>query len=112
MTAITHGRPRPRKTFTELEPVIFPTAESALGLYLAAVMLANVSGRDVPMATKVIAVIPGLSPMTQPIAPATSPTMAVRAPMKKREARKHGMPPPLCGGGHNAKQTFQPIEKK
>lgn len=27
--AITHGRPSPRKTFTEFEPVTFPTAESA-----------------------------------------------------------------------------------
>jgi len=26
---ITHGRPRPRKTLTQLEPVTFPTAESA-----------------------------------------------------------------------------------
>jgi len=27
--AITHGRPRPKKTLTELDPVTFPTAESA-----------------------------------------------------------------------------------
>jgi len=80
---------------TEFEPVIFPTAESALGLSLAAVILAKVSGRDVPMATKVMAVTPGLRPITHPIAPATSPTIAVSAPIKQIAAIKHGIPPPL-----------------
>ena len=61
----------PKKTFTELEPVIFPIAESAYGLSFAAFILAKVSGSEVPIATKVIAVTPGLRPMTQPIAPAT-----------------------------------------
>jgi len=37
--------------------VTFPTAESAYFDVLAAVILANVSGREVPMATIVIAVI-------------------------------------------------------
>ena len=112
MTAMTQGRPRPRNTFTELEPVMFPTAESALLLSLAAVIEAKVSGRDVPMATKVMAVTPGLRPMTQPIAPATSPTTIVRMPIKAIAARKHGRPPPMCGGGQIAKSTFHPTEKK
>jgi len=40
-----------------LDPVTFPTAASAYSDDLAAVTLANVSGREVPIATKVIAVI-------------------------------------------------------
>ena len=95
MTAMTQGRPRPKKTFTEFEPVTFPTAASAQGLSLAAVMLAKVSGSEVPMATKVIAVTPGFSPMTHPIEPAISPTTAVSAPINAMAARKQGMPPPL-----------------
>ena len=54
---ITHGRPRPKNTFTELDPVTLPTAESAYLDVLAAVILANVSGSEVPIATIVIAVI-------------------------------------------------------
>jgi len=42
-----------------LEPVTLPTAASAYSHDLAAVMLAKVSGREVPMATMVIAVICG-----------------------------------------------------
>lgn len=94
MTAIVQGRPRPRKTFTELEPVMFPTAASAYALALAAVMLAKVSGREVPMATNVIAVTPGFRPITHPITLAISPTTAVSIPMKTIAARKHGHPPP------------------
>lgn len=29
VAAITHGSPRPKNTFTEFDPVTFPTAESA-----------------------------------------------------------------------------------
>ena len=112
MTAMTHGRPIPRNTFTEFDPVMLPTAESAVLDSLAAVILANVSGREVPMATNVIAVTPGLMPMTQPITFAISPTTAVRMPIKQIDATKHGSPPQMCGGGQHAKRTFQPIEKK
>ena len=73
---------------------MFPTAESAFGLSLAAVMLANVSGSEVPIATKVIAVTPGLMPITQPITDAISPTMAVSPPMKQIATIKQGHPPP------------------
>ena len=56
VAAIAQGRPRPRKTFTELDPVTLPMAESAYSDDLAAVILANVSGKEVPRATSVIAV--------------------------------------------------------
>ena len=104
---MTQGRPSPRKTLTEFEPVTFPTAESAVGNYLAAVILANVSGREVPRATKVIAVMESSIPQTQPRREATSPTTAVTAPMKERATRNAGHPPPQWLGGTHAKITFQ-----
>lgn len=55
MVAINHGNPSPRKTLTELLPVIFPMEVSAYCSFKAAVLLAKVSGNEVPMATKVIA---------------------------------------------------------
>lgn len=109
---MVQGRPRPRNTFTELDPVTFPTAASACWLLLAAVILAKVSGREVPMATKVMAVTPGLRPITHPMTLAISPTTAVRAPMKQMAAIKQGIPPPQCGGGQHEKSTFHPIDRK
>ncbi len=55
MAAIIQGRPRPRKTLTELEPVTLPMALSAVFSVMAAVFEANVSGSDVPIATNVMA---------------------------------------------------------
>lgn len=55
IAAMTHGRPRPRNTLTELLPVTFPTALSAYFSCTAAALDAKVSGRDVPRATNVIA---------------------------------------------------------
>ena len=55
MLAISQGKPRPRKTLTELLPVTFPMALSAYFSFIAAARLAKRSGRDVPSATKVIA---------------------------------------------------------
>jgi hypothetical protein len=55
MAAIVQGTPRPRKTLTELLPVMFPIALSAVFSCMAAATLAKVSGRDVPRATNVIA---------------------------------------------------------
>jgi len=46
-----HGSPSPRKTLTELDPVTFPMALSALSSAEIASIEANVSGRDVPRAT-------------------------------------------------------------
>ena len=54
--AITHGRPRPRKTFTQLEPVTFVIDASAVTSLSAALFDAKVSGSEVPRATTVIAV--------------------------------------------------------
>lgn len=109
---MTHGRPSPKKTFTQLEPVTLPTAESAYSEVLAAVILAKVSGREVPMATRVMAVTAPLRLMTQPKMVATSATMAVMIPMKQRAIMKAGTPPPKCGGGTKAKTHFQPMHMK
>ena len=108
---ITQGRPRPKNTFTELEPVTLPTAASAYSDDLAAVTLAKVSGRDVPIATIVIAVICGLSPITHPITSATSPTTPVIIPMKLSAIMKAGFPPPHLIGGTNENKSFQVIIK-
>lgn len=78
---ITHGSPRPRNTLTQLDPVTLPTAASAYSDVWAAVLLAKVSGREVPRATKVIAVTDGLSPITHPKMVATSPTNIVTRPI-------------------------------
>ena len=91
--AITHGSPRPRKTLTELDPVTFPTASSAVSDYLAAVMDAKVSGKEVPRATKVIAVIDYLRPITHPNTVAISPTTAVTRPIIVRAITKVPFPP-------------------
>ena len=74
MLAITHGRPRPKKTLTEFDPVTFPTAESAYFSAAAAAILAKVSGSEVPRATNVMAVTDGNIPRTHPKRLANSPT--------------------------------------
>lgn len=112
MAAITHGRPSPKNTLTEFEPVTLPIAESAYFEVLAAVILANVSGREVPTATMVIAVIDGSKPITQPRSPATDPTMAVMIPIRVSATIKAGAPPPMPGGGTIANRSFQPIKLK
>lgn len=48
---MTQGIPRPKKTLTELLPVTLPIALSAVFSFLAAMRLANVSGKLVPKAT-------------------------------------------------------------
>lgn len=75
---------------TELEPVMFPIAESASDDSLAAVIEAKVSGREVPKATKVMAVTDSLMPREQPRIVATSPTMAVTKPIQERAMKKAG----------------------
>ena len=57
MDAMIQGSPSPRKTLTELLPVTFPMELSAVFSLTAAILLAKVSGREVPRATKVMAVI-------------------------------------------------------
>ena len=90
---ITHGRPSPRKTLTEFEPVTFPTAESAYFSAYAATIDAKVSGNEVPRATNVMAVTDGLTFRTQPNKLANSPTTAVTTPMKNNETKKQPQPP-------------------
>ena len=85
MLAINHGSPRPRNTFTELEPVILPIAESACSELYAAVLEAKVSGSEVPRATNVMAVTGYLILRTQPKRLANSATTAVTMPMKISE---------------------------
>ena len=70
MAAMTHGSPRPRKTLTEFDPVTFPMALSACFSPTAAAREANVSGRDVPRATNVMAVTLSFRPTRQPKMPA------------------------------------------
>jgi hypothetical protein len=55
MAAISHGSPSPRNIFTELLPVTFPTALSAVFSLIAATLLAKRSGSEVPIETKVMA---------------------------------------------------------
>ena len=112
MVLITHGRPRPRKTLTEFDPVTLPMAESAYSDDWAAVTLAKVSGREVPMATKVMAVIDGSNPTTHPRRPATDPTIAVIKPMRVNATKNAGTPPPILTGGTTANNNFQPIKAK
>ena len=87
---MTHGSPSPRKTLTAFDPLTLPTAESALSDVCAAVILANVSGNEVPNATRVIAVIESYMGMTQPSIVAASPTIAVITPMNNSATKNAG----------------------
>lgn len=112
MEAIAHGRPSPKNTLTEFEPVTFPIAESAYSDYLAAVILAKVSGNDVPKATKVIAVTDYSIPSAHPRTVAISPTIPVTRPMYISEMTKAGFPPIIETGGTVANNTFQKMVTK
>mmetsp|Transcript_55927 Transcript_55927/g.173401 ORF Transcript_55927/g.173401 Transcript_55927/m.173401 type:complete len:233 (-) Transcript_55927:384-1082(-) len=104
---MVQGRPRPRKTFTELLPVTFPMELSAVGSCCAASFDATVSGRLVPSATSVIAVMSSPMPMQQPRSVASSLTRAVTQPIISRAPTKQSHPPKKHGGGTTAKITFQ-----
>jgi hypothetical protein len=60
---------------------MFPIAESAYSAFLAAAMDAKVSGNEVPMATRVMAVIESSIPRRHPSSSANEPTTAVTTPM-------------------------------
>lgn len=90
---MTHGRPRPRKTFTELDPVTLPTDASAFSSWVAASIEAKVSGSDVPRATKVMAVTDGWIKRTHPNKSANSPMTKVVKPIMANEIMKAGKPP-------------------
>jgi len=84
--------PRPKNTFTEFDPVTLPIAASASLSYFAAVILAKVSGSDVPKATNVIAVIDGGTKRTHPKSVANFSTIAVTIPIIIREPTKQAHP--------------------
>jgi hypothetical protein len=65
MAAILHGKPKPRNTFTLLEPVTLPMEASAVSSLIAAALEAKVSGSEVPSATRVMAVISFSRPTVQ-----------------------------------------------
>ena len=109
---MSHGRPSPKNTLTELDPVTLPIAASACLLYSAAALDANVSGNDVPRATNDIAVTDYFSPITHPNKDAISPTTAVITPMKARAMKNANHPLQYLAGGTMAKMTFHPILKK
>lgn len=109
---MTHGRPSPTKIFTELEPVTLPMAESANSEFKAAVLLANVSGREVPIATSVIAVTDSFKYMLQPRMVAASATIAVINPMNEIATKKAAQPPYILTGGIKEKSTFHPMVAK
>jgi hypothetical protein len=97
---------------TLFDPVTFPTAESAYLLFLAAIILANVSGREVPNATRVIPVTAYGIPRAHPNNIAASPTTMVIRPIIDRAIMNAGHPPPQCAGGTTAKTTFQVMVRK
>jgi hypothetical protein len=109
---ISHGIPNPKNIFTLFDPVTLPIALSAYLLCMAACLLANVSGNDVPRATKVIAVAEFLRPMTHPNKVATSPTIAVTRPINIREKPNDNQPLQYLAGGINENSSFQPMVKK
>lgn len=90
----------------------FPIAASAYSDYLAAVILAKVSGSDVPIATSVMAVTASLRLRTHPRTVATSATIAVIPPIKQRATKKAGQPPPHSTGGMAANMMFHPMAQK
>mmetsp|Transcript_16130 Transcript_16130/g.44613 ORF Transcript_16130/g.44613 Transcript_16130/m.44613 type:complete len:225 (+) Transcript_16130:453-1127(+) len=105
--AMDQGTPRPKKTFTELLPVTLTMEASAVGSSLAAEIDAKRSGIEVPMATKVMAVMISGTESTQPKSSARSETQAVRKAMPIREPKKQAQPPAKTVGGTRAKKTFQ-----
>mmetsp|Transcript_27111 Transcript_27111/g.67163 ORF Transcript_27111/g.67163 Transcript_27111/m.67163 type:complete len:272 (+) Transcript_27111:488-1303(+) len=93
------GRPRPSSTFTALEPVTFTIDASAVSSITAADFDAKVSGSDVPIATRVIAVMESGRPRQQPKMDATSPMIAVTKPMKRSDTAKLSLPSQMRTGG-------------
>lgn len=92
IAANVHAIPMPKNTFTALLPVTFPIEESAYLSFCAAILLANVSGTDVPNATKEIAVTESLRPIVHPKCDARSLINAVKTPITKMDTKKHAQP--------------------
>ena len=72
---------------------------------------AKVSGSEVPSATKVMAVIASGMPSTQPKRAATSPMIAVTAPMQTSATTKVAFPPKKRVGGMHANSSFHGKER-
>ena len=87
-------------------------AASAYLLCSAAVLLANVSGSDVPNATNDMAVTDCLRPITHPNNDASSATTAVMQPMNMSATTNDSQPPRYQAGGTMANRTFQPMLSK
>lgn len=92
MDAMSHGMPSPKNTFTALEPVTLPMAESALSSACAAAMDAKVSGKEVPSATKVMAVTESGMPIEHPNKLAKSPMKPVTMPVMASATKKVAQP--------------------
>lgn len=99
MAAMDQATPIPRKTFTALLPVTLPMEASAYWSWVAATLLANVSGTDVPSATNTTAVTESFRPMVQPKWEARSPMKAVSRPIMRMETMKHAQPFQYSVGG-------------
>ena len=84
--------PRPRKTLTAFEPVTLPMAASALSSAFKTAIDANVSGSDVPSATKEMAVTESGMPMEHPNKPARSPMKPVTTPIMRSAIIKVAQP--------------------
>ena len=65
MAAMPHGRHKPSNTLTLFEPVTWPMEASAVSSLMSAALEAKVSGREVPRATRVMAVISFSRPTVQ-----------------------------------------------
>lgn len=99
---------------TELLPVTLPIELSAYFSFRAAVLLANVSGKLVPRATKVMAVMLSSNDTRQPKIDARSLMRAVSIAMKQRDTTKQIYPPEFrkFGGGTQAKTVCKERDKK
>jgi hypothetical protein len=71
-----------------------------------------VSGREVPRATRVIAVIESSMPRRQPNISAKLPTTAVTMPIYISAMTNDNLPPIILVGGTDENRTFQKIEVK
>jgi hypothetical protein len=106
------GSPSPRKTLTELEPVMLPIELSAVGSWSAAMREASVSGSDVPSATRLMAATDGGMPMQHERTVVVSSRKKVMMPIRAIESTKHGYPIHSPAGGRSAPSTFHTTETR
>lgn len=87
--------------------MMLPMALSAYFSLMAAARLANKSGKDVPSATKVMAVTVSSSPTKQPKMEAKSPMKAVRIPITAKDTKNVNQPPQILTGGTIANNIYR-----